>query len=77
MVAIYENKGAVPSTTFRMSENLQYKLFHNEDGFRYVQYKSNGQEKSRVFWVDIPEEIASALATDLLKMRDNGLIKKI
>ena len=77
MVVIYEGKKAFPSTTFRISEKLQYKLFQNEDGFRYVQYKSNGQGETKIFWVDIPEEIATALASTLLKMRDNGLFKKI
>lgn len=75
MVVIYEHKKAASSTTFRISEKLHYKLFHNEDGFRYVQYRSNGQEKTRIFWVDIPEEIASDLAAALLKMRDTGSIK--
>jgi len=70
MPVIYEDKRRVPSITFRMSGDLWYKLFHNEDGFRYVQYISNEQGETKIFWVDIPEEIASDLATALLNMRN-------
>jgi len=75
MVAIYERKAA-ESTTFQMSEDLKYKLYHNEKGFRWVQYRSNGTEKSKMFWVDIPDEIASDLAAALLRGKNNGLISK-
>jgi len=75
MVAIYERK-EVQSTTFQISNDLKYRLYHNEKGFRYVRYTSNGAEKPKMFWIDIPDEIATDVAAALLRGKNNGLISK-
>lgn len=74
MLSIYDkvsNEGN-KCTVFQLSEDLQYQLWIHKDKFTWVRLRRNGNNGVVSFSMEIPKEIASDVATELLKASDNG-----